>query len=316
MKIQRRPSALLPLLVPCLLFAPAILAEDLPGLTRKEDVIYGRKYGTALTLDILKPERQNGLGIVWVISGGWYSDHGAIRPEVMRELLGRGYTLFAVVHGSQPKFTIPEILEDMERAVRWIRYHAKEYGVRPDRLGVTGASAGGHLSLMLGTTGKPGKPDAKDPIDRESSQVQAVACFFPPTDFLNYGKPGEDAIGRGILKDFHAPFDFHELDSKTKTLVPITDEARIVELGKQISPITHVTPDDAPALIIHGDADHLVPIQQAQIMVEKLQAAGVAAKLVTKPGAAHGWPQLEKDVATCADWFDEKLGVKESAKKP
>jgi acetyl esterase/lipase len=281
-----------------------------PDFTRKEDVLYGRKYGSALTLDVLTPSKPNGLGILWMVSGGWFSDHSAIRPEFIKEILKRGYTVFAVVHGSQPKYTIPEVLEDIHRAVRFVRYHAKDYGIDPNRLGITGASAGGHLSLMQGTAGKDGKPDAKDPVDKESSRVQAVACFFPPTDFLNYGKPGEDAIGRGILKDFHAPFDFHEFDPKTKSLIPIAKEERIVELGKSISPVTHVTPDDAPTLIIHGDADKLVPIQQAEVMVEALKKAGIPAKLVTKPGAAHGWANMAEDMVLIADWFDEHLKSK------
>src|SRR5262249_20570919 len=111
-----------------------------------------------------------------------------------------------------PKFTIPEILEDMHRAVRFIRHHAKDYAVDPERLGIFGASAGGHLSLMQGTAGKPAAddkdPKSKDPINRLPSRVQAVACFFPPTDFLNYGEKGREALGRGTLKGFKAPFDF------------------------------------------------------------------------------------------------------------
>ncbi|HZN60639.1 MAG TPA: alpha/beta hydrolase [Planctomycetota bacterium] len=305
------------LLILCLLpLASSLCADDAPQYTRKEDVIYGRKFGIALTLDVITPKEPNGIGILWMISGGWYSDHNSIRPESLRELLARGYTLFAVVHGSQPKFTIPEIVDDVRRAVRFVRHHAADYGVRPDRLGVTGASAGGHLSLMLGTTGEPGSPDAKDPVDRESSQVQAVACFFPPTDFLNYGKTGEIALGRGILKDFRAPFDFHEYDRATKTFVPVTSEDKVLALGRSISPVSQVTADDAPTLIVHGDADLLVPIQQAQLVVEKLKEAGVPATLVVKPGASHGWKEIEKDIVQFADWFDEHLRKKASAGSP
>ena len=159
-------------------------------------MIYGRKFGTALTMDVFTPKQDaNGLGVILVVSGGWFSSHEAIRPAFVTPLLERGYTVFAVVHGSQPKFTIPEILQDMNRAVRFIRYHAKDYGIDPDRIGIYGGSAGGHLSLMQGTAGDEGDPKAKDPVDRVSSRVQAVACFFPPTDFLNYGKPGEVALG-------------------------------------------------------------------------------------------------------------------------
>jgi len=244
---------------------------------------------------------------VLVVSGGWFSAREAINAPYANEFLNRGYTVFAVVHGSQPKFTIPEILGDMHRAIRFIRYHAKDYGIDPDRIGITGGSAGGHLSLMQGTAGDAGNPDAKDPIDRVSSRVQAVACFFPPTDFLNYGEPGKEALGRGTLSGFRAPFDFHELDPQIRAFVPVSDEAKVREIGRQISPIYHVSADDPPTLIIHGDADKLVPIQQADIIVEKFKAAGVPAEVVVKKGAAHGWPNLIKDVAAFADWFDKHL---------
>jgi acetyl esterase/lipase len=160
---------------------------------------------------------------------------------------------------------------------------------------------------MLGTAPRPGNPSATDPVDRESSKVAAVACFYPPTDFLNYGTDGEVALGTGTLKDFKAPFDFHELDSKSKSFVPVTDEAKRRAIGKQISPVYSVSKDDAPALIIHGDADKLVPIQQAELMVARLKDAGVPAELVVKKGQSHGWPGIDKDLATLADWFDKHL---------
>lgn len=299
----------------CVLWAffAAGRAED--GFVRKEDVIYGRKYGTALTLDVITPQKASGVGVLWMVSGGWFSDHAAIRPQFVKKLLDRGYTIFAVVHGSQPKFTIPEVVDDIHRAVRFVRHHAKEYGVDADRLGITGGSAGGHLSLMLGTGARPGDPKAKDAIDREPSRIRAVACFFPPTDFLNYGKPGEIALGRGVLKNFRAPFDFHELDPKTRAFVPISEEKRILELGRTISPVYHASADDAPTLIIHGNADELVPIQQAELMIEKLKAVNVPTKLVVKPGAAHGWAKIDEDMVLFADWFDEHLrGIKPTAK--
>jgi acetyl esterase/lipase len=288
---------------------PPIGSAEEPAATRIQDVIYGRKYGTALTFDVFTPKKANGAAVIWVVSGGWFSSHDAINPAFVSELLKRGYTVFAVVHGSQPKFTIPEILQDLNRAVRFIRYHARDYHIDPRRIGITGASAGGHLSLMQGTTGDEGDPKAKDPIDRTSSRVQAVACFFPPTDFLNYGEKGKDAIGRGVLAGFRAAFDVHELDPQSKALERLTDEAKILELGRRISPITHVTGSAAPTLIIHGDADKLVPIQQAETMVARLKEAGVPAELVVKKGAAHGWPGLLGDIVTIADWFDKYLGA-------
>ncbi len=287
---------------------PVARAADAPSYDRREDVIYGRKFGTALTMDVFTPkEHAKGVGVILVVSGGWFSAHEAISPALVAPMVDRGYTVFAVVHGSQPKFTIPEIVQDMNRAVRFIRFHAKDYGIDPDRLGIYGGSAGGHLSLMQGMAGDTGNPEAKDPIDKVSSRVQAVACFFPPTDFLNYGKPGEIALGRGILENFQAPFDFQELDRSRNVFVPIVDHAERLRIGRRISPIYSVSEDDPPTLIFHGDADKLVPIQQAEILIERLKDKGVEAKLVVKPGAAHGWPDLPKDLSQFADWFDEHL---------
>lgn len=311
--MKRIPRLMALGLVVSLLPSAGAVAQT-PAYTRVEDVVYGRKLGTALTMDVFTPkEKPNGLGVIFVVSGGWFSAHEAIRPDFFAPMLERGYTVFAVVHGSQPKFTIPEILLDMNRAVRYIRAHAKDYQIDPDRIGIFGGSAGGHLSLMQGTAGDLGNPAAKDPIDRTSSRVQAVACFFPPTDFLNYGKPGENALGQGILAGFKAPFDFHELDPTTKKYERITDEAKREEIGRKISPVYQVSAEDPPTLILHGDADRLVPIQQAELIVEKLKGAGVEAKLVTKPGAAHGWGDLGKDVRLFADWFDEHLKTSSGA---
>jgi len=286
----------------------SIVAADEPAFTRNEDVIYGRKYGTALTMDVFRPKgNANGAAVVLVISGGFFSSHEAVNPVFARPLLDRGYTVFAVVHGSQPRYTVPEIVQDMNRAVRYIRYHAQDYGIDAGRIGVSGASAGGHLSLMLGTA-------AKDPVDRESSRVQAVACFFPPTDFFNFGAQGKELIrATDHGKPFRAAFDYRELDKESNLWVPVTDPARLREITRQISPITHVSADDPPTLIIHGDSDNLVPLQQSEAMVEKLKGAGVEAKLVVKTGAGHGWLTMAQDMKTLADWFDEHLKKNEGS---
>jgi len=281
--------------------------------TRQQDIIYGRKFGTALTMDVFTPAEQNGAAVIVCISGGWVSNHEQIQPAFAITLLNRGYTVFAVVHGSQPKFTIPECVEDVNRAVRYIRTHADDFKIDGDKIGITGASAGGHLSLMLGCAGCEGDPNAKDPVDRASSCVQAVACFFPPTDFLNYGQPGIKSLGLEPEHKFKAPFDFRVYDSQTKTFVPVDLETR-EKIVKEVSPIYHVNEGDAPALIMHGDADDLVPLQQSEIIVEKFKEAGVPAELVVKKGAGHGvWPSmLIQDFGAFADWFDQHLLAKKA----
>ena len=296
MKLLPRLVALvLPLL--CILPTHAQTPAD---FTRTEDVVYGRKFGVALTLDVIQPAKPNGYGIVYMVSGGWVSNHDGINPKGYAPFLDRGYTVFAVCHGCQPKFIIPEITQDIHRAIRFVRHNSAKWGINPDHLGTSGASAGGHLSLTMGTQGGPGKADAKDSIDRESSAVEAVACFYPPADFLNYGTAGEDAVGVGILKNYKPAFGPRS----------DTPEGR-QELGKEISPIYFINAALPPTLIIHGDADTLVPIQQAQSFVQRATEAGATAKLIVKPGAAHGWANREPDLALMADWFDEHLrGIK------
>jgi acetyl esterase/lipase len=310
--MKRRSSTLMALFCIALVHFVSVfaVAADEPFI-RYEDVIYRRKYGTALTMDVFIPkENANGAAVVLAVSGAWRSSHDNIRPQFASEYAKRGYTVFAVVHGSSPRFSLPEILEDMHRAVRFVRSRADQYKFDSERIGMTGASAGGHLSLMLGTAGTAGNPDARDPVDRFSSRVQAVACFFPPTDFLNYGEPGKTLLGRDDAKGVRAPFDFQDFDDKTRVFVTITDQNRRLEIGKQMSPVYQVTSDDPPTLIIHGDADAVVPLQQSQLMIEKLKDAQVPCDLIVKPGGAHGWPDIGNDVPALADWFDKFLAKK------
>ena len=126
-------------------------------------VVYGHRHGQDLTLDVLRPAKPNGIGIVLMASGGWKSQAGSFRKWLAAPLLRRGYTVFAVYHIAQPKATVMEITEDVNRAVRYIRHKAGDYGIDPQRLGVTGGSSGGHLSLMLATRGGPGDTDCYGP---------------------------------------------------------------------------------------------------------------------------------------------------------
>lgn len=266
-------------------------------VTRTRDVVYGHKYGMALTFDVFQPATPNGAAVFFMVSGGFVSRHESISEGFFRRLLDRGFTVFAVTHGSQPKFHIPEIQTDIHRAVRFARKEAARWKVNPNQFGICGISSGGHLSLTMGTQGGPGPADAKDPVDRESSAVQAVACFCPPTDFLSWGEPGLDAVGIGPLASFKPAFG------------PQSDTAEGRQaLGKQISPVNYVTAKMAPTLILHGDADKLVPIQQARLFEKKCQEKGAPFQLIVREGRDHGWPEMTKDDMTvCADWFAKHL---------
>ena len=144
---------------------------------RERDVIYQKSEGVALTMDVFQPANPNGAAIVKIVSGGWKSSHSQLNEQFAKPYIDHGYTVFAVVHGSQPRYKVREIMDFMHRAVRYIRLNSERWGIDPQKIGVTGSSAGGHLSLILATKGGVGDPNAKDPVDRASSAVQAAAVF-------------------------------------------------------------------------------------------------------------------------------------------
>jgi acetyl esterase/lipase len=277
------------------------------------EVIYGRKDGMALTLFVQKPSgTSNGKGIIVVESGNWKSSYErALRFLKQSEsYTTRGYTVFTVLPGSQPRYTIPDQISDLKRAVRFVRYTAKDYGIDADHIGITGFSSGGHLSLAVATADEKIDSAATDPVDRVSSRVQAVAVFYPPTDFLNFGRRVNDpTINRTalILTGVYAAFDFKAWNDTTRSFVPINDDTKKLQIAREISPIYAVTPDDPPALIIHGDADVLVPMQQSESMKKKLDEAGVPNKLIIKKGGGHGWKNIEAEEAIIIEWFDKYL---------
>jgi acetyl esterase/lipase len=280
---------------------------------RRCDVIYGRRSGAALTMDVFTPKKDaKGIAIVYLVSAGWVTKQSMIDLPLFSlfidEPVKRGYTLFAVCPGSQPSFTIPDAIADVNQAIRYIRYHAREFAIDQRRIGVMGASSGGHLSLMSGVARDEGNPRTSDGVERTSSRVQAVGCFFPPTDFLNYGEKGRFAFAEdGVLADYRAAFDVREFDRQTKRLERIGNKEKVEELCRHVSPLTHVSAAAAPTLIIHGDADKLAPIQQSEVMVAKLKEAGVPAELVVKKGRPHGWSSMDEDMGTILDWFDKHL---------
>lgn len=268
-----------------------------PPVSRTNGLVYGQRHGHDLTLDLLRPTRPNGLGVALLVSGGWKSGKAGEFPSWMAApLLRRGYTILAICHVSQPQATVQEIVDDMHRAVRHIRHHAAEYGIDPNRIGVTGGSAGGHLSLMLATRGAPGPADTPDPVDRESSAVQAVAIFYPVTDLLNLGKSTENLGDGGPPKSFVKAFGPQATNLPTWKVI-----------GREVSPIYHITSNLPPILIYHGDADTLTPLEQSEWFQARAKEAGRQVEIVVHPGGRHGWLTMVLDIRRFADWFDRHL---------
>ncbi len=261
------------------------------------DVVYGHKFGLAMTLDVYRPtENANGAGVIFMVSGGWYSQWAP--PEklqpLFQPLLDAGFTVFSVRHGSSPKFSIPEAVSDVRRGVRYIRANADEFGIDPDRIGVFGMSAGGHLSLVLGTTGDDGVEDKEDPLSSTSDRVQAVVAYVAPTDLRIMVR---DAEGR---LPAYERFPALDLD---------------LEEAAKYSPLIHVTHDDAPTLLIVGKKDELVPMQHSENILKELQDKQVPADLAVFEDSDHGLRAADAQEAMKRQvaWFQKYLAKQEDA---
>ena len=287
-------------------------AQDTTAFTKNE-IIYGRKDGMAMTMVMLAPKKNaNGKAIISVVSGNWRSTYDRIPSTInkVQQYLTSGYTVFAVMHGSQPRYTIPDEIADLKRAVRFIRFNSNNYKIDGNKIGITGSSSGGHLSLMIGLADEKTDSTSRDPVDRVSSRVQAIAIFFPPTDFLNWGQQNANlskAKAGLTLAGVVSAFDFKEWNDTTKTYKVISDTLKILQIVKQTSPIYSVSADDPPTLIIHGDVDRTVPLQQSEILIKKLKEANVTNELVIKKGGSHGWVNMEVEEKQFVNWFDKYL---------
>ncbi|MGI8601618.1 MAG: alpha/beta hydrolase [Verrucomicrobiales bacterium] len=284
-----------------ILLASTPIHADISQYEIKPDVVYGHKLGMALTMDVIKPKTgANGAGVLFMVSGGWVSGwmppESALTSDFARglgftQMLEKGFTLFLVRHGSSPRFKVPECVDDVRRAVRFVRHRAADWAVNPARLGVFGASAGGHLSLMLGTTADEGKANGKSEEEKTSNRVAAVVAIFPPSELKTFLES----------EDYRRNFPALQFDAAD---------------WKSVSPIEHVTPEDAPTLLLHGGKDTLVPEKHSREMLAALQKHGVETDLIFFPEAGHGFAgaDRERTVAATVAWFEKYLAAGRTAK--
>ena len=276
----------------------------------EENVVYGMYSGLALLMDVHYPSEPNGYGIIVIPGSGWHMPlhldaaplkNGVSRPVYRSDsLLEAGYTLFAINHRAAPRFRYPAAVEDAQRAVRFIRHNASTYGINPTAIGALGDSSGGYLVNMLGVLDGRGIPEDPSPINRESAKVQAVVALFAPSDFVSFARGLEGA--RGYVSSFlGAPYPlFLEMDPHA------------AQLYSDASPMSHVSPDDPPFLLIHGDLDPVVPFQQSGVFRDALASHEVEVQLIRVTGGGHGGSLLEgSNAATIftpmVAWFDDHL---------
>jgi acetyl esterase/lipase len=247
-----------------------------PGVKVLRDLEYGHVGERKLLLDLYLPEQSSGkLPVIVGIHGGGWAAGSKEGAQGVRQS-GRGYAVACIGYRLSGEAIFPAQIEDCKAAIRWLRSSAGKYDLDPDRIGVTGHSAGGHLSSLVGTAGGAREFDRGENLGF-SSRVQAVCALSGPTDLVQ--------MDAHAMPD--APFKHDDARSPESRLVggPIQQNKDKVA---RVNPITYISKDCPPFLLIHGEKDPLVPPHQAELLLDALAKAGVEAKLHIVPGAGHG----------------------------
>ncbi len=296
---RRTLGPLLTLLIVLTIALPARAADILPGgIERHRDLIYAKvkirqNEPGELKLDLYRPQRFEGKlpVIVWVHGGAWWAGSKRACPAAL--MVPRGYAAISISYRLSQHAPFPAQIHDCKSAIRWVRANAEKYNLDPNRIGVWGASAGGHLVSLLGTGGGVKKLEGNGAHNDQSSRVQCVVNWFGPTDLIKLNGPdGADIGGRNPIEQLLGG--------------PVDEKQDLAVLA---NPITHVTKDDPPFLIMHGTKDKLVPLDQSKLLETALKKAKVDVELYVVEGAGHGfWGQ--KIVERLAAFFDQHLKEK------
>ncbi len=289
--------------------------EAAPAAVEK-NVVYGMYSGLALLMDVYRPAKPNGAAIVAIQGSGWYApmryDAAPItsRTDVIayaQNLADAGYVVFAINHRAAPRFRFPAQIEDAQRAVRFIRAHAGDYGVDPQRIGAYGSSSGGHLASLLGLMDSPGDPANADPVERQPAKVRAVVALFPPTDLRTLNTQ------RGLAHIALMGFQYQDPATRIPGAVR-EDEFENIQYALA-SPVTHVTRRrcaDAAHAWRCGRRGANRSVDDAR---SGLKAAGVEVRFIKVPGGGHGEdfrfakddPRLPDQFGETRRWFDAHL---------
>jgi acetyl esterase/lipase len=232
--------------------------------------------------------------VIWVHGGGWQNGNRFPCPALF--LSEHGYAVASLGYRLSDAAIFPAQIHDCKAAIRYLRSHADEFGIDPQRFGVWGSSAGGHLVALLGTSGNAAGLEGQLGDTSTNSQVQAVCDYFGPTDLLKMASQSSE----------NSRINHDAPDSPESKLLggPLQQQ---VALAAQANPITYVDGDDPPFLIVHGDQDPLVPAQQSRLLLDALRAAKVAAELVIVPGGGHGPFREPQQLEQVRKFFDQYL---------
>jgi acetyl esterase/lipase len=291
---------------PLLLILASSQPAQAPDVAVERGVVFGMYSGLALLMDVHRPQTPNGVAIVYVPGSGFHTPLGYDAQPITRytapyvpALTRAGYTVFVVNHRAAPRFRYPAAVEDVRRAVRYVRHHAARYGIAPDRIGAAGYSSGGTLASLLGVLDDERMSGDTDPVQRLSARVQCVVAGGAAFDFTKV----QTLIGLPVLGSYFG----------STIALGYGEKGPEYKAYQEGSPQFHVDRGDAPTLLVHGDADEILPFAQAEAMERALREAGVPVKLLRMPGGTHFKPRppgTPDDVKEMVAWFDQFLRPK------
>lgn len=262
------------------------------GVKAMRDIEYVKNGHERHKLDLFVPEKADSPLplIIWIHGGGWQNGSKEGCPPLRAGYTDHGYAVASIHYRLSGHATFPAQIEDCKAAIRWLRAHAKENNLDPDRFGVWGSSAGGHLVALVGTSGDVKEFDVGE-YKNVSSRVQAVCDYYGPTDFITFVNTYQS----------HASKDSPESKLLGGAVLENKDKAA------RVNPITYATRDDPPFLIVHGDKDTTVPINQSQLLFEALKEADVSVHFHTIKGAGHGRGFGGPEIAPMVSAFFDKV---------
>lgn len=267
------------------------------------NIVYAEAHGVGLIMDVFRPlSRATQSGVIDVVSGGWHSGRAMLTEHIglglIDALCDRGMTVFAVSPGSLPLFTGFEMVNHVYAAIRHIKANADDYDIAPDRLGIAGVSAGGHLAALAALKPQEAHARPRAPWQYHGTHVKAVALFFPPTDLLDYGGI---PITRFCLEGLDLTrLVFH--DGMTHR-----SETEIAEQLAALSPARLSPKDPPPFILVQGKKDLVVPWRQAEKLAAALRRAGGEAAVLLKDEGGHLWPEIHREVEHVSRWLLENI---------
>ncbi len=281
----------------CRKFVPWILAIIALGSSdvraETSEAIFAQRSGQPLRLDIFRPATPppaNGYPAILCIHGGGWSQGSRHFSWLAPELVKAGYLVVSPDYRLTNTAAFPAQFDDVRDAASWMISHAKELQINPQRLGLAGGSAGGHLALLLGLAPSQAYPGGES-ASLPKNTFKAICALYPPTDLLTI-----------------VPFP---LRSRPDNLVAKLLGGSVNEkanLARAASPIEYVNADSPPILLIHGQKDRLVPVSQSMVLNDAYQKAGAKSKMIVLPDAGHGFPPDQKTETQIADFFARYLG--------